>query len=53
VLIRISDLQVFRGSMTRSNLIFVTDWARVHQAELALNRVFARAKMDLWKIPYP
>ncbi|MSP02796.1 MAG: DUF4160 domain-containing protein [Acetobacteraceae bacterium] len=51
--IRIADLQVIRGFIRRSDLLSIENWARRHQAELALNWVFARAKLDLREIPYP
>lgn len=52
-LISIADLQVLRGSLPSSDLVVVTQWARDHQAELALNWVLARAGLDLRDIPYP
>jgi hypothetical protein len=53
VVFRIADFQLLRGSMSRSDLLFVTAWVRSHQAELALNWVLARAKFELREIPYP
>jgi hypothetical protein len=47
VLIRIADLTVLRGAMSRSDLLLVQAWARNHQAELALNWVLARAGLEV------
>ena len=52
-LIRIADLQVIRGSVRGPDMLSIEQWARRHQAELALNWVFARAKLELREIPYP
>lgn len=52
-LVRIADLQVIRGSLVRADLLLVTEWAGRHQAELALNWVLARARLQLREIPYP
>jgi len=37
VLIAIRSLEVLRGTLPPGKLRHVTDWARAHQAELALN----------------
>lgn len=52
-LIRIADLELLRGSLSAGDLALVRGWAKVHQAELALNWVFARAGLDLRDIGYP
>ena len=53
VQIRIADLSVLRGSLDPSDMLLLRSWARAHQAELAMDWVLARAKLDLWDIPYP
>lgn len=52
-LLRLADLSLLRGSLGPRDLVMVRDWARAHQAELALNWVLARAKFDLREIPFP
>jgi len=53
ILIRIADLTVLRGSISRGDLLLVHARASNHQAELALNWVLARAGLDLREIGYP
>ena len=53
VVVRIADLSVLRGSLEPSDMVLLRRWARAHQAELAMDWVLARAKLDLWDIPYP
>jgi hypothetical protein len=53
VTMAIADLRVLHGSLRRQDMLSVREWAKVHQAELAMNRVLARARLPLWDIPYP
>ena len=53
VALRIADLSVLKGSFDRSDRLLVREWARAHQAELAMNLILARARLNLWEIPWP
>jgi hypothetical protein len=53
VQITIADLSVLRGSLRRADMLQVRQWARAHQAELALNWLLVRAELPMRDIPYP
>ena len=53
VQIMIADLSPIEGMLAPRTLRAVREWATRHQAELALNWVFARAKMPLRKVDFP
>jgi hypothetical protein len=52
-LIRIADFVVIRGALSGADLAVVTNRARAHHAEIALNWVLARANIAIRDIPCP
>ena len=53
LVVRIADLAVLHGILRRGDIRDVLDWARRHQAELALNWILSRAGLEVRMITFP